>query len=935
MGVQAVSLVGREEELGAVQGFLGTVERGPSALVLSGEAGIGKTVLWEQVIGEAEQHGGRVLTCRGVEAEASLSFAALSDLLGEALVETMGSLASPRRRALEIALLLVDPGDLPPDPHAIGLAVLDLLRLLADHQPVVVALDDAQWLDSASAGVLQIALRRLRDERVGLLATLRTASDRGTAFPLDRAFPEERLERIALGPLSLAAIHTLLRDRLGLELTRPELARLYEATAGNPFFALELGRELVRTGSRLTAGQALPVPDSLHQLLDGRLARLPGETLDVLLEVAALARPTIETVSAAHGDEARVRRGLETAVKEGVVTLDGSQIRFVHPLLASICYQEAPIWKRRAVHEALADAAGEVEERARHRALAATGPDAAVADELAAAAELAAARGATASAAELSELGSELTPGNAAALARKRRLRAAEFYRLAGDPDRQVALLDQLLTEVPHGVERADVLLQFVLGPLLEAPAVSLRYCDEALVEAMGDDARCTRILGQRASMNILHGGVHAALADSREALERAERVGDPRLIAESIARVAISESRVATSSPGLLERGVEIEDRLGLSLESYESPRFGLARLGLRRGETDWPRALLESIQAEAGARGDEGTRAQALWTLTWAEWLAGNWSRSLDLALATHELAEQTRAVHARLWVGRMKALIEADLGLVDEARESARSTLELSDATSNDYYTIISTSMLGRVELALGNLERAGDLLRGLPRGLLERGADDPDPVVWADTIETLAALGELERASEYLEVFEASAEKLESPLSLHRARRCRALLTAAESDIGAALATLDPAPLLQSDAPWPFERARTLLCLGMLRRQAQHRRGAREALEQALAIFDQLGARLWAEKARAELRRISGRRAPADDLTETEERVARLAAQGRTNKEIAGELYMGLSTVESHLSRVYQKLGVRRAELGARLPVPEVREGSVPR
>ena len=174
--------------------------------------------------------------------------------------------------------------------------------MLAEQGPVLVALDDAQWLDPASAAVLQIALRRLSDEPVGLLATVRKAPELGEPFELERAFPDGRLERISLGPLSLAALHRLLEERLGLDLTRPELARVQEATAGNPFFALELGRELVRTDTSPVPGRALPMPESLHELLGGRLARLPGQTLDVLLEVAALARPTVDLVAAAHGD---------------------------------------------------------------------------------------------------------------------------------------------------------------------------------------------------------------------------------------------------------------------------------------------------------------------------------------------------------------------------------------------------------------------------------------------------------------------------------------------------------------------------------------------------------------------------------------------------------------------------------------------------------
>ena len=272
--------------------------------------------------------------------------------------------------------------------------MLDILRALTDRGPVLVALDDIQWLDSPSAAVLQIALRRLGGEPLGVLATLRDAPDVATQLVLERAFPEERLTRLSLSSLSLGALHRLLAERIGLELTRPEVVRVQEASGGNPFFALELGRELVRAGERPAPGEKLRVPESLRELLGTRLARLPTETGDVVLFAAALARPTIELVTAAHGDRLGVLDALETAAREGVVELDDSRLRFAHPLVASLCYEQAPLWKRRAVHRALAGAVSDVEERARHLALAAEGPDAAVASELEHAAELAAARGA-------------------------------------------------------------------------------------------------------------------------------------------------------------------------------------------------------------------------------------------------------------------------------------------------------------------------------------------------------------------------------------------------------------------------------------------------------------------------------------------------------------------------------------------------------------
>jgi DNA-binding NarL/FixJ family response regulator len=919
----AKEIIGREEELGSIQAFLHRVREGSGALVLSGEAGIGKTILWEAGLEEAEQSRARVLLHRGAEAEASLSFIGLSDLLASVFDEVASSLAPLRRRALEVALLLAEPGEKAPDPHAIGLALLDVLRALAERGPVIVALDDVQWLDSSSAGVLQIAFRRLRNEPIGVLATLRSAHDPAAALELERAFAEERLTRVSLGPLSLGELHRLLEERLGLALTRPELIRVQEASAGNPFFVLELGRELVRTNTRPVAGGTLPVSESLHELLDGRLARLPTETGDVVLFAAALARPTIELVSTAHGEPASVLEAVTTATQAGVLELDDSRIRFSHPLLASISYEQAPPWKRRAIHGALAEAVTDVEEEARHLALSVAGPDAVVASHLDAAAEHAAARGATSSAADLAELAAEFTPADPAH-ARQRRFRAATFHRLAGEGERAVALLEELLAHVPPGVERADVLLELVTTHRGNIPML-IGLADEALAEAAGDDARSAEILAARGFVHLNAANARAALADTRAALERAERAADPTLLAVAIAHAGRVEMWTAEITPGLLERGVEIEERLGLKLRYYNSPRYAFARLLTGLDEVDRARAIFEELEAKAAARGDEDARALLLWPLSMLEWLVGRWQRAVEHATVAEELTEQIDHPHGRIWMGHVKTLLAADLGLVGDARASAEEGIAHAQESSFEFWSIMITGVLGRLELALGNLEAAGGYLRELPARFLAGGVNDPTAPLWADAIETLIALGELEQARAYLEPYEANAQRLGSALARAGAARCRGLVLAAEGGPATGMATLEAS--LADAAPYPLERGRTLLCLGTVRRQAQQKRSAREALEQALAIFEELGARLWAEKARAELKRIGGRPRPADELTETERRVAELAARGRTNKEIAAELFMGVSTVEMHLSRVYRKLGVRsRTELAGRIATP---------
>ena len=803
-------------------------------------------------------------------------------------------------------------------PVAIGLAVHDVLHALARQGSVLVAIDDVQWLDPATRVTLEIAVRRLREDPIGLLVTTRRAKDVAVPLGLERSLSDDRLTVLPVGPLSLGAVHRLLNDRLGLELSRSMLARVREGCGGNPYFALELGRELRRAEGR-TGDRGLRVPESLRELLGGRLAQLPADVADVLLEVAALARPTVELVAAADGDLSRVRNAISLAVAEEVVELDDSRVRFAHPLLASICYERAPIWKRRAIHRALAAVVVDLEERARHLALAAEGPDPSVALVLEAAAGSAATRGATAAAAELFELAGQLTAADPDQ-ARQRRLRAAGFHRLAGDLGRGRALLDDLLGEASPGAERADVLFELAAAWTSDIPTQVELY-EQARTDVEGDDTRSARWLAFRGWVRLLESDTVNALVDARAALEKAERVGDPALLATVIARLGQIEMWAGEVTAGLLERGAEIEQHEGLALDYMTSPRFWLARFRIRQGELTEARAMLSAMESETAARGDEQTRVLVVWYRSLVEWFGGNWQRALELASEAYEVGEQTQCPNNRGWKGRLKALIEADLGLVEQARASANEGVAEMAAVGNEMFTILSLAVVGRLELALGNFREAGRYLAELPSRLLSSGLNDPTQPVWADAIETLIALGEREQARGYLDAYERNSVRTGSAWAVAAATRCRGLLAAAEGDLPGAFDRFDRALVQLDEQPFPFERARTLLCLGCVRRQALQKKAARQVLEQAHEIFDELGAQLWATKARAELARISGRRASGDALTETEARVAALAASGRSNKEIAAELFMGVSTVEAHLSHVYRKLGIRsRAGLG---------------
>ena len=919
-----VGLIGREQELGLIEEFVRRIANGPAALVLSGRAGIGKTALWDAGVEQGRKSNAIVLEYRGTESEAFVPFAGLSDLFAGVRDAAFSSLPAPRRRALEVALLLQEPGERPPDQRAIGLALVDLVQTLSASRPVLVAIDDLQWLDPSTAAPLQFALRRLGGAPVGLLATARTPAASDLPLDVDGCLPAAVTAHVPIGPLSVGAAYRVLTGCLGPGLSRPELLRLHELTGGNPFYLLEMGRDLKARRVPLSASQPIPVPHGLHELLAERLRRLPQATRDELLVVAAAARPTVDVLEVASGDAERTRRALEGAAAAGVLEFDSSRVRFVHPLLAVVCYQSEPPWRRREVHRRLADLVSEPEERARHLALSVDGPDEAVARELDLAAEHAFARGATAAAAGLHEFAAESTPVRSAAQARRRRLRAATCHRLAGDRDRAASILRELRDQV-SGVERADVLFELAQGRQGDLSSIA-RLCEEALSEAAGDAARCARILGFLSWLRLIEGELGSALTTAREALASAEQAGEPRLVAPAIARVAMAETWVLDITPGLVEHGVVLERRLPEPLEFHESPTIALARRLICVSELERARSLLEEAATGAAERGDEGTRGHILFHLIMLEWFAGRWDAASVHAASALELAQQLGDEQFRGMVLHGTALVDAHRGEVEAARLAAEHAAVIAGAVSDAIFPIWNEAVLGHIELSLGHIDAAAERLGPLPGRLLALGWNDPADSVWPDTIEALLAAGELERAQFYLDDYEELAQRSGSPWALGVAARCRGMLAFARGQAEVAFAAFERALAEHDRTSSDFERGRTLLALGSVRRRARQRAAARTALDQARERFDAVGAQLWAARASDELERISGRR-PSADLTATEGRVAHLAARGRMNKEIAAELYMSVHTVEAHLSRAYRKLGIRsRTELAQRLVAP---------
>ena len=437
-------------------------------------------------------------------------------------------------------------------------------------------------------------------------------------------------------------------------------------------------------------------------------------------------------------------------------------MRFTHPLFASVCYEIAPAAQRRAAHQALADATADLEERARHLALAAVEPNAGVAAALDEAVARAAGRGAPAAAAELSEHAGSLTPLRDSAHRRRRRLRAAELHNLSGNPERAASLYEELLGEADAGAERADAL--FGLASTQSADASSFaQLLDEALGEAAGDNARSARILGFRAQVAFVYGGPGASAADARAAFAHAKRAGDPLPLAVAIAHLGQLETYTLDVTPGLLERGIAIEQGLGRPLDFFSSPSAMLAVQLFLNDDLERARALLERAGVGAAERGAEIERAWVLFYLMWLEWLAGRWQVALSHIAEAKELAEQAQDEFLGPQLVNQEAFIEAHLGRIEEARAKAESVLAVFAGTSSEIHRIVCLSTLGHIELALGNLEAANRYLHDLPGQLLSFGWLEPGHPLWPDAIETLVGVGKLDQARVYLEQHERLAAR----------------------------------------------------------------------------------------------------------------------------------------------------------------------------
>ncbi|HXH86999.1 MAG TPA: AAA family ATPase [Gaiellaceae bacterium] len=890
---ESIELVGREAQLGRVDAWIQRLDGTPAALLVAGEAGIGKTAVWAAAVSAARTTGALVLSTRPVEAELPLGYAGLGDLLGELAPTIVGELPEPLARALEAALFLRDD-EAGADPSAVARGTLWALRALAARSVVVLAIDDVQWLDPASARALAFSLRRLGSAPVAVAASLRD----GHLDPLELATAfEDGLEHIRLEGLTTGALGRLLRLRIDRQLPRRTVVRIAERSAGNPFFALQLAHE--PDESRL--------PATLRDVVDRRLATLPRAAEGATFEAAVMgpARPD------AFADGV----GLEAALASGVLVEREGRVGFTHPLLAAGAYQRVPAARRRALHRQAAERTAGLEERARHLALATESADPAVAALLDEAAHAADFRGASEFAVELAAHARRLTsPADLEAYV-TRTLNEAEFLYRAADEPAARERIDVVLASGVRGVLRARALIHRALHASEPEEAVAL--CEEAIAERHDDERLAARALSTLAwQRGAWLGDVEAALPEALAAVELAERLDDESTLATVLTGAALICAIAADPrSEELFRRAIEIADRTRGAPGDRE-PRSAFAHQLWWRGDFAAGQELLDGELERSRRHGDDGALMRLAVFRAELELRRGRWDEVERLVEEALEDARDYWRI-AALQVRCLARGRRGDPAALGDAIEISASPFAASDpviAATAAYAT-------GLVQLAAGDVGGAADQLLCLA-DLTERLGAYTDVVLAAIPDATLTLL-EADRAedAERLTVrLETRAAKGDHPWAAAAAALCRGSVLAAAADLDAALAPLADSRRAFESMGARWELARSLLAEGRTLRRAGARNEAAALLEQAAAVFGELGADPWRKRALDELKRARPRPRRDDSLTAAESRVASLVAAGRTNREVASELFTTVATVEAHLTRIYRKLGLRsRTEL----------------
>jgi DNA-binding CsgD family transcriptional regulator len=906
-------LIGREDERTHLDSLTARAHGGESAaLILHGEPGIGKTRLLEYAAATAADF--KVLRARPLEAESELAFAGLSELLRPVL-SLLGRIPAPQEAALSGALALGPP--VPGDRFAVAAATLSLLAAAAEECPVLVVVDDAHWLDAPSREALLFAGRRLGSEGVLLLLGMR-----------DRDWiPAAGLGTLELRGLSAADAAALV-ERTGTPIDAAVRTRVITETRGNPLAILEAVATLTDAEllGKAPITQPLAVGASLKQAFAQRLNILPRDTQDALL-IAAVS----DTGSAGEIMRALARAGLspdalEPAERDGVITLGGGRIEFRHPLVRSAAYHLHGPAERRAAHRSLAAAAGDGagERAAWHLAAASAGPDEQVAALLETSAASAFARSAYAAAASAFQAAALLSPGDEDRV--RRTMGAGRALWLAGEGERAAALLGSVLDLAAEPAARADLqqlrgLAMFFTSPVSETYAMLVAEADR--VEPH-DRARASGLLETAALTCFMAGDLVRADEMARRALAGAGPGGRPTATLV-LARVHANCGQVDEAFDLLkpMLEWLESIDPLG----ELSFVLSGVVQSLVWIEQWAHARTMLDRMIGAARTAGAPAVLTFPLTLLSEFELRRGKVAAAYAAAAGAVQLAAETAQATLSSFSLVVLGRVEAVLGHDEDCRAHVAAGLEFSRRTGSNAIEIYAAAVLGLLELSRGHADRAAVHLAECAR-LEKQYANGILPTTitqWAaDLVEAYIRSGALMDAKHSLAMLEDSACRTGLKWANASAARCRGMLASEdryEREFQTALALYGE--------EMAFERARTLLALGIRRRRSRRRADARAALHEALAYFERSGAEPWAGQARAELR-ATGEMPPRDTagglrlLTSQELQVALIVARGSTNREAAAALFLSPKTVEFHLGNTYRKLGVRsRAELVRRV------------
>ncbi|GGN88401.1 transcriptional regulator [Streptomyces albiflavescens] len=867
--------------------------------MVTGEPGSGKSTLVDWAAAEASAQKVRTLRVRGSEGESGLCLAGAHQLL-RPLLGAMDGLPERQRLALHGAFGLgTAPETASTDPLLLHLGALTLLSDAAAEQPLLLLVDDAQWLDLGTLDLLAFVARRLDGERICLLLAAR---EEAVPARFDRDFPH-----LAVGPLERAAAVQL----LDAQPTPPQgraRAQILQQAAGNPLALIELSLALAHGRTGPAGAATLPLTRRLKNLFAAELPALPADTRRALLLAAAAGTARLVDVLRAAPDLAGLE-ALLPAEGVGLVRVADGQVTFRHPLVRSAVYQAASFSERRATHLALADAlTDQPDRRAWHLAAAALGPDRQVADALADSAEHSRSRGGHAAAATALERAAELTPDLQQRA--ERLLAAARSAMYAGHPQWVADLTARVadVTQEPRLRAEASLWRGWALGVTLahdEALAVLL-----PVAEAMADPAPAL------------------ALGALSTAATSAYNSGDPFYqgeFARICARVVEDDHPVdAAWSHAALHPHTQRADLL-LRLERAHAAMTPdsvgeIAAVGATAwilDETELAVRLLGQAMDHLRRTGTTGTNATVAQALALARFESGAWAGTQAAAEDAFWMATEAGADNVTVGSSLLQATLHALRGDHEAARVLAQQAVRGLDLRKSRSLHVRYRHALGLAATVAGDHGSAYDLLRATYTRDFQ-----PLPVHYHASVYYLgdlaAAAVRADRIQDARSVLEAAQYSL-GPTRSSRVHavveRAAALLSAPEDAEQHFLGALDDPACTQ----WPFELALTRLDFGEWLRRQRRAAEARPMLSGALEVFQRLGAQPWAERATAELRAagapVTVPTAPAAELTPQERQIAELAAQGLTNRDIAARLYLSPRTVGYHLHKIFPKLGIR--------------------